>query len=542
MQPVQATPANRLDPSLVYLVVDDFDTMLQITANQLRQLGADNIVLAKDGREALKILRAQRVHAVLSDWSMPVMSGIELLREVRADHALRGLPFLMVTAEADRARVQEAIAAGVSGVLLKPYTGHQLLDRLQRALLAKPRSVAREAPPSAVDPAMTTLAAAPAPDAQAVVALQLHDPDDHGAAVPTILLVDDVPDNLILLSQLLKDDYRIKLAQNGHKALEICFGEQPPDLVLLDIMMPDMDGFEVAKRMRQHPNAETIPVIFVTAMTDDDARERGLDLGAVDFITKPIDPTPLRLRVRNFMRYVNLRKTLQADYDNMLEVAQLREDVERMTRHDVKGPLAGVMGLVQSLLANNSLSAQDRQQLVRVEETALMSLNLINLSLELFKIETGRFELHPEAVAIGEVLRRCIDLAQAAFASRQLRICLEADPALAHVQVQGDAMLCYSIFQNLVKNACEASPDGGTVRVQLHDQSPLRMAIHNAGVVPADIRARFFDKYVSAGKRGGTGLGTYSARMLAQAQGGSVELAVSDEDHSTTVTVLLPRV
>ena len=143
MQPVQATPANRLDPSLVYLVVDDFDTMLQITANQLRQLGADNIVLAKDGREALKILRAQRVHAVLSDWTMPVMSGIELLRELRADNALRGLPFLMVTAEADRARVQEAIAAGVSGVLLKPYPSHQLLDRLQRALLAKPRSVVR---------------------------------------------------------------------------------------------------------------------------------------------------------------------------------------------------------------------------------------------------------------------------------------------------------------------------------------------------------------------------------------------------------------
>jgi signal transduction histidine kinase len=313
--------------------------------------------------------------------------------------------------------------------------------------------------------------------------------------------------------------------------------------VLLDIMMPDMDGFEVAKRMREHPTSETIPVIFVTAMTGDDARERGLDLGAVDFITKPIDPNQLRLRVRNFMRYVNLRKTLQADYDSMLEVAQLREDVERITRHDIKGPLAGVMGLVQGLLAKNSLSPEDRRQLALVEETALMSLNLINLSFELFKIETGRFELKPVPVKISDILRRCVELNRAAFSEKQLRITLEADVAAGAElpQVLGDSMLCYSIFQNLIKNACEASPDGGAVQLQLHDQSPLRITIRNTGAVPADIRERFFDKYVSTGKSGGTGLGTYSARMLAEAQRGGVELAVSDENNTTEVTVRLPR-
>jgi CheY-like chemotaxis protein len=533
----------RLDKNLVFLVVDDFETMRRVTVNQLRQLGAEKILIAKDGREALRILKSQVVHVVLSDWNMPVMTGIELLREVRADDKLFVLPFLMITAEADRMRVQEAISAGVTCVLLKPYSTNQLLERLQNAFAWKPRKVVREVVVHTVTAPQAESAAEPSEERASIPALEFANLAGHSKEKPTILIVDDASDNLILLSQLLKEDYRIKLAQNGQKALDICCSDAPPDLVLLDIMMPDMDGFEVAKRMREHPSSETIPVIFVTAMTGDDARERGLDLGAVDYITKPIDPNQLKLRVRNFMRYVKLRKTLQADYDSMLEVAQLREDVERITRHDIKGPLAGVLGLVQGLLAKNSLSAEDRKQLALVEETALMSLNMINLSFELFKIETGRFELKPVPVKISEVLRRSVELARATFSEKQLRISLEANVAAgaALPMALGDAMLCFSIFQNLLKNACEASPDGGTVVLQLHDESPLRIAIRNTGAVPSAIRERFFDKYVTHGKSGGTGLGTYSARMLAEAQRGGVALDVSDDSNTTVVTVTLPR-
>ncbi|MBK9442994.1 MAG: response regulator [Comamonadaceae bacterium] len=114
--------------------------------------------------------------------------------------------------------------------------------------------------------------------------------------------------------------------QNGAKALDICTSDDAPDLVLLDIMMPVMDGFEVAKQMRQHPTSEAIPIIFVTAMASADARLKGLDLGTVDFITKPVDPETLKPRVRNFMRYVQMRKDLQSEYDAMVELAQLNED------------------------------------------------------------------------------------------------------------------------------------------------------------------------------------------------------------------------
>jgi two-component system sensor histidine kinase/response regulator len=106
-------------------------------------------------------------------------------------------------------------------------------------------------------------------------------------------------------------------------------------------------------------------------------------------------------------------------------------------------------------------------------------------------------------------------------------------------QALGDAMLCYSLFQNLIKNACEASAANGRVSVALKNTQPLQVLIHNQGAVPPEIQDRFFHKFVTHGKTGGTGLGTYSAKLLATAQGGDVALDVSDPA-GTTITVTLP--
>jgi hypothetical protein len=359
----------------------------------------------------------------------------------------------------------------------------------------------------------------------------------------TILVVDDLPDNLQLLSNLFKDEYRVRVAHDGEKALMICQSDDPPDLVLLDIMMPGMDGFEVASRMREHPTSQTTPVIFVTAMTNGDARLKGLQLGAVDFINKPIDPDILKPRVQNFMRYVQLHKQLQADYDGMLEMARLHENVELIMRHDMKGPLAGVVGLLQSLEKDNSMSRAHVAQLRVIEETSLQVLDMINLSSELFKIETGRYRLDAKPVMIGDILRRLVEIARSTFAEKHLIISVDTDVAADQEipKALGDAMFCYSLFQNLLKNACEAAPEKTRVVVTLVDETPLRITIENKGSVPAAIRDCFFDKYVTSGKQGGTGLGTYSAKLLAEAQNGNIYLDVSDSENQTAVSVMLPR-
>jgi CheY-like chemotaxis protein len=533
-----------------FLVVDDFDSMRKVTINQLKQLGAVKIIEAANGAEALKLLARQPVTMVLSDWNMPVMSGLELLLSIRANDKLFALPFMMITAEAERDRVMMAVQSGVSELLVKPYTSGRFSERVEKSLDWKPRqnrpidpAAALEGtgakvslngvPVAAHEP--TDMARSPATPAAAQVPEQ---PRER----PTILVVDDTPDNLHLLSSLFKDEYRVRIAHNGEKALSICHSDNPPDLILLDIMMPGMDGFEVAQHLRGHPSSEHIPIIFVTAMTGEDARLKGMELGAVDFVTKPIDPDSLKVRVRNFMRYVELHCQLQSDYDSMMETERLKEDVERITRHDMKGPLAGVIGLVQGLADADNLTDDQREQIRMVEETALQVLEMINLSNELFKIETGRFILKPQVMKVAQIIRRIAELSRRVFAVRNLTIAVGTPTSVEDDELLalGDPMLCYSLFQNLLKNACEATPENSTVTITIHRGAPMRITLENDGVVPPAIRETFFEKFATAGKQGGTGLGTYSAKLLALAQGGSIAMETSDEKNHTCITVMLP--
>ena len=545
-----------------FLIVDDFDSMRKVTINQLKQLGAIKMVEAANGAEAIKILARQPITMVLSDWNMPVMSGLELLLSLRSDPKLYSLPFLMITAEAERDRVMMAIQSGVSELLVKPYTSGRLAERVEKALDWKPRHNHPIDPATALAgsgatvslngvPFAATAGPAPAklPDTAASVPASVTAPVRKAVAAgstnerPTILVVDDTPDNLHLLSSLFKDEYRVKIAHNGEKALSICHSDTPPDLILLDIMMPGMDGFEVAQRLRGHPSSEHIPVIFVTAMTGEDARLKGMELGAVDFVTKPIDPDSLKVRVRNFMRYVELHRQLQGDYDQMMETEQLKEDVERITRHDMKGPLAGVIGLVQSLAETGSNLTEDQQETIRmIEETALHVLDMINLSNELFKIETGRYVLKPQVVTVAQIIRRIAAMARHTFAVKGMTIVVATPSGVEDDELLalGDAMLCYSLFQNLIKNACEAAPDGSSVTITLYPSAPMRITLDNKGVVPAAIRETFFEKFATAGKQGGTGLGTYSAKLLIEAQNGTIAMETSDEKNQTRITMTLP--
>ncbi|WP_298213222.1 two-component system response regulator [Acidovorax sp.] len=134
----------------------------------------------------------------------------------------------------------------------------------------------------------------------------------------TVLVVDDTPDNLSLMSDLLRTEYKVKLAPGGERALQIVAGESKPDLILLDIMMPDMDGYEVLRRLQFNPETENIPVIFLTAMSASEDESIGLELGVVDYITKPINPAIVMARVRNHLQLKRARDFL-AHHNQYLE-------------------------------------------------------------------------------------------------------------------------------------------------------------------------------------------------------------------------------
>ncbi len=153
-------------------------------------------------------------------------------------------------------------------------------------------------------------------------------------AKPTILVIDDSPDSLTLMSGLLKDTYRVKVATHGETGLKVALSAQPPDLILLDIMMPDVDGYEVCRQLKANPMSQGIPVIFLTAKSDTEDEQRGLSLGAVDYITKPISPAILLARVATQLALKASADFLR-DKNDFLEQEVTRRTQELSNAQDV---------------------------------------------------------------------------------------------------------------------------------------------------------------------------------------------------------------
>lgn len=219
------------------------------------------------------------------------------------------------------------------------------------------------------------------------------------------------------------------------------------------------------------------------------------------------------------------------------------EEADRISRHNLLTPLNAVISLSQVLRLESNLTQSQLETVRLITVSAQRMLDMILLSQRLFLMEEGYYELNPVAVDLVRILR---DIrTELDNLLRQLNVCLELeregwplmwdDPFM----VRGETLMCYSVLANLVRNAIEASPCGGEVNVSLERFSGCYVIISNAGEVPVGLRDVFFEKYATSGKKGGMGLGTYSARLMARAMGGDVELDCS-KPGATTVRVCLP--
>jgi CheY-like chemotaxis protein len=357
-------------------------------------------------------------------------------------------------------------------------------------------------------------------------------------AVANILVVDDEPINIDVASGVLKSDYKVRAATNGKRALDIAFSDNPPDLILLDIMMPEMDGLEVCRRLKADAQTRDIPVIFFSAMSENEDIVRGLELGAVDYVPKgSSSPEVLKARVKTHLQLREAQKRLQREMQLTRENANLREDVERITRHDLKNPLGIILGYASMMADDETLPDVHRESARFMEESAFTIMNMVNNSLNLYKIEQGNFQLDAQPLNVIRIIEKAVHATNALAKNLGVKITFTAHAK--NVTVLGDEMLCYSLLSNLLRNAVEATPKGSTVEVFIRDKGNALICVHNEGAIPEDIREHFFDKYVTAGKKQGTGLGTYSARLMTEVQNGQIEFETS-KDHGTTLKVSLP--
>ncbi|MBF0501754.1 MAG: response regulator [Candidatus Riflebacteria bacterium] len=359
-----------------------------------------------------------------------------------------------------------------------------------------------------------------------------------------VLVVDDILDNIEVMDGILRSEYEVKMALNGSKALKIAMSEDPPDLILLDIMMPDMDGYEVCRQLKSNPKTRMIPVVFVTAKNEDIDEVKGLQIGAVDYLTKPVSPGIVAARVKTHLSLAAARKELERQNEILRENACLREDVERITRHDLKSPISAFISIPSILARDKNLTPDQVEMLNILNKSGLKMLEMINRSLDLIKMERGQYSLNPVPVDLVKVVRQIIAEFNYLVSVKNVKILftINGEPPSNEdcLIVQGEEYLFFSMLSNLIKNAIEASPEGRQVSIAIIRRSNYFIEIGNQGEIPAEIRDRFFDRYVTFGKKRGTGLGVYSARLMAKTLGGELSYR-SSKEAGTILVVEIPH-
>lgn len=370
----------------------------------------------------------------------------------------------------------------------------------------------------------------------------MTNPADASAA--TILLVDDIPDNLLVVIEILDPYYSVKVATNGERALKIAFSGTPPDLILLDIMMPGMSGYDVIVQLKADPRTRDIPVIFVTAKNEIDDEVHGLALGAVDYLTKPLTPALVLARVKTHLQLRHAERERRIALDQQQELNEMRARFVAMTTHELRTPLTSILS-TQELLRHYSARLPEEEKadlLGSIANNVRRMILMLDRVLMLNKAEAQMLEFKPQPLDLMALLSDLVAQARAQYLEE--RCTLVTDFSTVFPVGLYDESLLRHIFSNLLSNAIKYSPQGGEVRFrvfQSQDQAVFEVSDQGIGI-PEEALARLFESFHRAANVGdipGTGLGLAIVKNSVELHGGTIAVQ-SQLGQGSCFTVSLP--
>ena len=390
---------------------------------------------------------------------------------------------------------------------------------------------------------------------------------DVTASPARILIVDDEYKNRKLLEVMLAPEGFIFLtAASGAEALASAAVESP-DLILLDVMMPDMDGYEVASKLKGTIGTKNIPIIMLTALDDRNARMLGLSAGAEDFLSKPVDRAELCVRVRNLLRLktygdklANALLALEVSNEQLAAALAEASEARRMAEHannaktqflramshELRTPLNAISGYTEILEMGirGVVNPEQTKDLGRIKRAAAYLLRLINDILTIARMEGAR-PLSLVAIPVNQMLAEVDGLC--ALQAKARGLTLTVTPCRGEVLVMADAERFQQILLNLLTNAIKFTPTGGSVEVTAYSVAgifQLRVKDTGVGVRLLDIDRVFepfvqIDRHLTSDTQQGVGLGLSISRELARAMHGDLTLQ-SVEGVGSTFTLTLP--
>ncbi|MBF0443974.1 MAG: hybrid sensor histidine kinase/response regulator [Magnetococcales bacterium] len=353
----------------------------------------------------------------------------------------------------------------------------------------------------------------------------------------TILIVDDERFNINVLKDLLDADYDTMVARNGIQALKRVNSGTLPDLILLDIMMPEMDGYEVCKQLKESENTKDIPVIFVTAMSNVDDEMKGFALGAVDYITKPISPPIVLARIKTHL-------ALKHSLEKQKELNQIKNKFLGVAAHDLRNPLTSLQGMSQLMLKIHLPEEKKIKFLQSINKTSHQMLKLVNDLLDVSVIESGRFDLRSEMNNLSQLVAERVELISDIAKNKGITLISNlAD--LPDTQFDEDRI--GQVVDNLLTNAIKFSNSESTVTLITREvDGKIELSVTDQGQgIPADEINSLFGSFkkTSVKPTGGeksTGLGLSIVKKIVEAHNGNIKVE-SEVGKGTTFLVSLNK-
>jgi len=360
-----------------------------------------------------------------------------------------------------------------------------------------------------------------------------------------IMVVDDTPANLQLLHQMLRENaYRVLAFTDGRMALTAA-AKSPPDLILLDIKMPGMDGFEVCERLKADEVLKEIPVIFISALSETIDKVKAFAVGGVDYITKPFQFEEVNARIETHLEIRRQKRELQQTYDKLSELETLRDSLVHMIVHDLRSPLTVVTGYLQ-LAEMEQLSKEAGEYVGKAIIATGTLLEMISTLLDVSKMEAGLMTIERADVDMRDIVSETIRMIQPLKGLR----CITITSPEEMETLAGDAALIKRVIQNLISNAIKfTDKDTGiiTVGIEVVDKEMVRVSVvDNGHGIPLEYREKVFDKFtqVAATKQGhqySSGLGLTFCKLAVESHGGRIGLE-SEVGKGSTFWFELPRI
>lgn len=367
--------------------------------------------------------------------------------------------------------------------------------------------------------------------------MNLLPPDPAQSQTPVnLLIVDDVPQNLVAMQALLqREGVNLLLAGSGAQALELLL-EHEVALALLDVHMPEIDGFTLAELMRGSHRSRDVPIIFLTASPDDPLRAfKGYETGAVDFLHKPVAPQVILSKVNVFIELYQQRQLLKARNEALERSLKLNETMAAVLTHDLRTPLSAIL-LCADKLALELPAGNDgaQQTLKHLEASTLRMARMVEQLLDFSRIRSGGLRLQASACDLAEVTRAVV--AEAGSAHGHARVHLDM---LGDTGLQGDLDRLGQVAANLIGNALT---HGGEARVEVDGRDPrsVLLRVSNAGRIDDALLPRLFEPFkASFHPSNGLGLGLYIVDQFVRAHGGHI--AARNEAGQVVFEARLPR-